>query len=69
MQWGGDVARIEWLAGGVANAVWGVRVKGQLAVARRGARSDADLASETKLLPAFSSSTGLILQPNYRISH
>jgi hypothetical protein len=49
-QWGGDVARIERLAGGVANDVWSVRVNGQLAVARRGVRSDADLAWETELL-------------------
>lgn len=49
-QWGGDVARIERLAGGVANDVWSVRVSGQLAVARRGVRSDADLAWETELL-------------------
>ena len=35
-QWDDDVARIEPLAGGVANDVWSVRVNGQLAVARRG---------------------------------
>src|SRR5215510_11920299 len=49
-QWGDDVARIEPLAGGVANDVWSVRVNGRLAVARLGARSDADLAWETELL-------------------
>jgi Ser/Thr protein kinase RdoA (MazF antagonist) len=49
-QWGGDVARIEPLAGGVANDVWSVRVNGHLAVGRLGARSDADLAWETELL-------------------
>ena len=49
-QWGDDVARIEPLAGGVANDVWSVRVNGQLAVGRLGARSDADLAWETELL-------------------
>ena len=49
-QWGGDVARIEPLAGGVANDVWSVRVSGHLAVGRLGARSDADLAWETELL-------------------
>ena len=49
-QWGGDVARIEPLAGGVANDVWSVRVNGQLAVGRLGARSDADLAWETELV-------------------
>ncbi|HEY7269231.1 MAG TPA: phosphotransferase, partial [Dehalococcoidia bacterium] len=49
-QWGKDVARVERLAGGVANEVWSVRVNGQLAVARLGARSDADLAWETDLL-------------------
>ena len=49
-QWGDDAARIERLAGGVANEVWSVRVNGELAVARLGARSDADLAWETDLL-------------------
>ena len=49
-QWGDDVARIEPLAGGVANDVWSVRVNGHLAVGRLGARSDADLAWETDLL-------------------
>jgi Ser/Thr protein kinase RdoA (MazF antagonist) len=49
-QWGTDVAHIEQLAGGVANDVWSVRVNGQLAVARHGGRSDADLAWETELL-------------------
>ena len=49
-QWGEDAARIEPLAGGVANDVWSVRVHGQLAVGRLGARSDADLAWETELL-------------------
>jgi len=49
-QWGDDVARIEPLAGGVVNQVWSVRVNGQLAVGRLGARSDADLAWETNLL-------------------
>ena len=43
-QWGVDVARIEPLAGGVANDVWSVRVYWHLAVARLGVRSDADLA-------------------------
>ena len=47
-QWGEDVARIEPLAGGVANDVWSVRVNGHLAVGRLGARSDADLAWETR---------------------
>lgn len=49
-QWGGDVARIEPLSGGVANDVWSVRVHGRLAVGRLGTRSDADLAWETGLL-------------------
>src|SRR5690349_2305839 len=49
-QWGEDVARIEPLAGGVANDVWSVRVNGHRAVGRLGARSDADLAWETGLL-------------------
>src|SRR5438067_2998862 len=49
-QWGHDVARIEPLAGGVANEGWSVRVNGHLAVGRLGARSDADLAWETELL-------------------
>jgi hypothetical protein len=48
-QWGEDVARIEPLAGGVANDVWRVRVSGHLAVGRLGGRSDADLAWETEL--------------------
>ena len=46
-----DLARIEPLAGGVGvNEVWSVRVNGYSAVARLGARSDADLAWETELL-------------------
>ena len=49
-QWGDDVARIEPLAGGVANDVWSVRVDGHLAVGRLGARSDADLSWETELI-------------------
>ncbi|GLW27754.1 phosphotransferase enzyme family protein [Actinoplanes regularis] len=49
-QWGEDVARIEPLAGGVANDVWSVLVDGRLAVCRLGTRSDADLAWETALL-------------------
>ncbi len=49
-QWGDDVARIEPLAGGVANDVWTVRLDGKVAVGRLGARSDADLAWETDLL-------------------
>src|SRR5678816_160026 len=49
-RWGEDVARIEPLAGGVANDVWSLRVDGQVAVGRLGARSDADLAWETELL-------------------
>ena len=48
--WGEDAARVERLAGGVANEVWSVRVNGHLAVGRLGARSDADLAWETELL-------------------
>ena len=49
-QWGEDAARIEPLAGGVANDVWRVRMQGQFAVGRLGARRDADLAWETALL-------------------
>ena len=51
VEWKGrkDVARIEPLAGGVANDVWSVRANGHL-VGRLGARSDADLAWETELL-------------------
>ena len=49
-QWGEDAVRIERLTGGVANDVWSVRVNGQLAVARLGTRSDADLAWEVALL-------------------
>jgi len=49
-QWGDHVARIDRLSEGVANDVWSVSVGGQLAVARLGSRSDADLAWETDLL-------------------
>ena len=48
--WGEDAAPIEPLAGGVANEVWLVRVRGRTAVGRLGRRSDADLAWETSLL-------------------
>lgn len=48
--WGEDADRIERLAGGVANDVWSVRVRGKLAVGRLGSRSDADLAWEAGLL-------------------
>ena len=48
--WGEGAARIEPLAGGVANDVWSVQVHGRLAVGRLGARSDEDLAWETELL-------------------
>ncbi|MBX5185100.1 phosphotransferase [Rhizobium sp. NZLR3b] len=48
--WDKDAARIEKLSGGVANDVWSVRVRGQLAVGRLGTRSDADLAWEADLL-------------------
>ena len=49
-RWGEDAARIAPLSGGVANDVWSLRIRGQLAVGRLGARSDADLAWETELL-------------------
>ena len=49
-QWGEDAARIEPLAGGVANDVWTLRLHGQRAVGRLGRRSDADLRWETGLL-------------------
>ncbi len=49
-QWGDDAVRINALSGGVANDVWPVRVDGQRAVARLGARNDADLAWEVELL-------------------
>ena len=48
--WGEDADRSERLAGGVANDVWSVRVRGKLAVGRLGSRSDADLAWEAGLL-------------------
>jgi Ser/Thr protein kinase RdoA (MazF antagonist) len=48
--WGGGAERVERLAGGVANDVWSVRVRGQLAVGRLGTRGDADLAWEAELL-------------------
>ncbi len=37
--WGVDAARIEPLAGGVANDVWSVRVHRRLALGRLGSRS------------------------------
>lgn len=49
-RWGEDAVRIEPLAGGSTNDVWSVRVHGQLAVARLGRRSDADLTWEAELL-------------------
>ncbi|AUW47097.1 phosphotransferase enzyme family protein [Rhizobium leguminosarum] len=49
-QWGEGAVRIEPLAGGVANDVWSVRINGQIAVARLGSRTDADLAWEAALL-------------------
>lgn len=49
-QWGDDAVLLERLKGGVANHVWSVRVRGQVAVARLGSRSDADLAWEVDLL-------------------
>ncbi|MDV4178778.1 phosphotransferase [Rhizobium brockwellii] len=49
-QWGEDAVRIERLTGGVANDVWSVRIHGQIAVARLGSRSDADLAWEAELI-------------------
>ncbi len=49
-QWGEDAVRVEPLTGGVANDVWSVRIYGQIAVARLGSRTDADLGWETALL-------------------
>ena len=49
-RWGKTARRIERLRGGVANEVWRVRVGGEIAVARLGTRSDADLAWEAALL-------------------
>src|SRR3954463_8199478 len=49
-QWGDDVARVEQLTGGGVNEVWSVRVNGQLAVARLGRGSEADLGWGTELL-------------------
>lgn len=49
-QWGEDAVRIERLTGGVANDVWSVRIRGQIAVGRLGSRTDADLAWETGLI-------------------
>ncbi len=49
-RWGDDVSRVEPLSGGVANDVWSVRFRGEIAVARLGNRSDADLGWETELL-------------------
>ncbi len=61
-QWG-DVARIEPLAGGVANDVWRLRVNGVLAVGRLGARSDADLGWETALLQHLDREGLTVLRP------
>jgi hypothetical protein len=47
--WSEDVARVESLAGGVANDGWSVRVNGQLAVGRLATGSDADRVWETEL--------------------
>lgn len=49
-QWGKDARRLERLPSGLLNEVWHVQVGGRLAVARLGARGDADLAWETGLL-------------------
>lgn len=49
-QWGEDVVQIQPLTGGVANDVWSVRIAGEIAVARLGSRSDADLAWEIGLM-------------------
>jgi Ser/Thr protein kinase RdoA (MazF antagonist) len=49
-RWDAQAVRIEPLTGGVANDVWSVRIQGRVAVARLGARSDADLAWEAELL-------------------
>lgn len=46
----GDAVRLERLTGGTANDVWSVRVNGEIAVARLGRRSDADLGWEANLL-------------------
>lgn len=48
--WGPEAIRVERLTGGVANDIWTVHVRGELAVGRLGTRSDADLAWETGLL-------------------
>jgi Ser/Thr protein kinase RdoA (MazF antagonist) len=53
--WGDDAVRVEQLAGGTVNDIWRVRVNGQLAVARLGKRSDADLAWEAELLQYLAS--------------
>ncbi|MCT7378686.1 phosphotransferase enzyme family protein [Chelativorans salis] len=48
--WGKDARRLERFTSESPNDVWSVQVGGQLAVARLGTRSDADLAWETGLL-------------------
>jgi Ser/Thr protein kinase RdoA (MazF antagonist) len=48
--WGDDAVRVEKFAHGVANDVWSVRIGRQLAVARLGKRTDADLGWETSLM-------------------
>src|SRR5262250_367806 len=57
-QWGDDIARIEPLAGGVANDVWSVRANGHLAVGRLGAKSDADLTPPPRNDPAHQTGAG-----------
>ncbi len=46
-QSGKDVIRLKPLTGGVANDVWSVLIRGHVAVARLGTRSDDDLEWET----------------------
>ncbi len=45
-QWGDDVARIEPLAGGVANDVWSVRVNGLWWLLRSSVRKTGELLSQ-----------------------
>ncbi len=59
-QWGKDAKRLDKLTGGVANDVWRVSIRGEIAVARLGQRSDAHLAWECDLL-AFLDRNGLIV--------
>ncbi len=62
-QWGGDVTRVDRFPDGIANDVWSVRINGEIAVARLGHRSDADLQWETELLQHLDRSGLIVPRP------